>query len=962
MEQVDKETLHRLETELVAIIEEEAEERIILFLKDLSVSERRALTPKAKNLYKYYSEMVAFSDKHWGARWTFAQKHILERVGYVLFTYREFNQATWGIYSCLVEEIGDWYIPTWLSECINRQTEEKELHINGLTYQMLMSWIAKGWMNREPEPHLIAQLLAQSITVAEVFEEHDVTLEEHIWHLFSYECGQNRPDSKKSYLNFTHFAEQGKLDRMRVMKEALEATNRNFNKNLCGWFAGLFDTFIPTEKELLDLQPELLSVLNCPQSRPVNVALGALKKLVLHVDFRMDDFLAQTPILFASEVKSIHRTTLAILTLLAKKNVAHRDAICCCATPALMSRDESTQNEVVKLVTGYGDITSLTLREALALYEEMMLTATRKELATYLPASKGSSSSSVSAFPNALPPVLCDENRIPEISSADDFLFLANQALHCNEIYHFDLLINELLRWDAQLTGAHITQLMPAFQRAYKMIAEFQSSSDLAEMLALLLIEYGLLLEKHFPDQAEPLRKLRAKYIAADNEKGRKGWGYRNLEEFTLKKKTKLGNHSSMYESYRAHKTLACQVLEQLESRRTLPLLSTPTHTPAWIAPSALIRRLQKQAEAGVEPNEMDMQIALSRVVLQASPDDLKRVEEDLTGEYRALLLFLLGAEDAVPQPPFTHPSWWMTAGLIKSSETAYPEFADFAYNKGQRSFLTGNFAWKSYLIPYSYTEYNGKVVSGNHYRLELQIPEGKNVVIKNRGEYNMKIQYRSFSDSPLLVETFQQLKSDWETLVHSLARLIGLSPNLPEPILSWVIHHYMHYSGPSEVRETTAVRVTMEAFYQLHHPWQETSYLFAAGCMLWHDKPTRAYAGEIWVERVSCGLIDNERMGRVLSRLLSGEWAPMKRFTDLAMAQMFNISPRHNLELERLLASLIAGLPENPVRDLKKLLEIYSEVLALNESKITNKYLLDILNSWITIPGLKKVLRTILD
>lgn len=959
MEQVDKETLQRLEVELVAMIEKEKKERIIPFLKGLSVSEKRALVPKVKKLYKYYSEIIALKKNSWGMRWTPEQGYILVRAGYVLFTYQELNQVTWSINSDLVEAICDWYIPSWLSECINRQVEGRGLRINGLNYQMLMAWIAKGWMNREPEPHLIAQLLAQSITVAEVFEEHDVTLREHVWHLFRYDCAQNWQDSKKSYFNFTCFIGQGKLDRMQVMKEALNATNRNFNKNLCGWFVGLFEALAPAEEELVVLQPELLSVLNCPQSRPVNVALSALKKLALHADFCVNDFLAQTPILFASEVKSVHQTTLAILLLLAKKNETHRDTICCCVAPALMSRDESTQSKVVKLIAGYGDTESSSLREALTMYEEAMLAATRKKLVTYLSGSDASSSnvetsesfvssSKASCEMNLLPPlppVLCEENRIPEIFSGDDFLFLASQVLHCNKYYHFDLFINELLRWDAQLTGAYISQLMPVFQHAYKMVNELPNTGDLDTMLAVFLIEYGLLLEKRFPADAEPLRKLYAKYITADKE--RKGQAWR----------------SPLYENYQAHKTLLCYVLEQLERGVALPLLSTPTHIPAWIAPSMLIQRLQKYADVGIAPNDMDMQIALSRVVLQASPDDLKIVEDGLQGEYRALLLFFLGAGDVAPQSPFTHPSWWMTAGFIKSSETTYPEFTNFAYNKGHRNFLTGSFVWKNYLIPYSYTEYSsGKVITGNHSMLELEIPQGKNVKVENTSGYFMHLHYKYLSANPLLIETFWQLKSGWETRNLSLSRLIWLSPNLPEPILSWVILHCMSSPRISEVTEVTAIGTMMEEFYHLHHPWQEMSYLFATGCLLVHDKSTRAYAAELWVERVSYSLIDNERMGRILGRLLGGMWAPMKWFNDLIMSKLLNISTLHNRELECLLTALIAGLPENPVRDLKKLLEIYSEVLALNGSTVTDKCLLGTLNGWMFSPGLKKVLKTILN
>ena len=43
---------------------------------------------------------------------------------------------------------------------------------------------------------------------------------------------------------------------------------------------------------------------------------------------------------------------------------------CCAATQGLMSRDESTQNKIVKLIQTFGETESPTLKEALSAYAE----------------------------------------------------------------------------------------------------------------------------------------------------------------------------------------------------------------------------------------------------------------------------------------------------------------------------------------------------------------------------------------------------------------------------------------------------------------------------------------------------------------------------------------------------------------------------------------------------------------
>lgn len=85
-----------------------------------------------------------------------------------------------------------------------------------------------------------------------------------------------------------------------------------------------------------------------------------------------------------------------------------------------------------------------------------------------------------------------------------------------------------------------------------------------------------------------------------------------------------------------------------------------------------------------------------------------------------------------------------------------------------------------------------------------------------------------------------------------------------------------------------------------------------------------------------------------------------MKRLTDLIQQQMINISPLHNRELEELLTSLIAQLPEKPVKELKKLLEIYAELLSVNESKVDDEHVLKLLDTWKQTASLKRVVASI--
>lgn len=53
----------------------------------------------------------------------------------------------------------------------------------------------------------------------------------------------------------------------------------------------------------------------------------------------------------------------------------------------------------------------------------------------------------------------------------------------------------------------------------------------------------------------------------------------------------------------------------------------------------------------------------------------------------------------------------------------------------------------------------------------------------------------------------------------------------------------------------------------------------------------------------------------------------------------------------------MLAELPEKPIKDLKKLLEIYAEILSINNSKAEDERVLRLLDVWKGVANLKKQL-----
>ncbi len=94
--------------------------------------------------------------------------------------------------------------------------------------------------------------------------------------------------------------------------------------------------------------------------------------------------------------------------------------------------------------------------------------------------------------------------------------------------------------------------------------------------------------------------------------------------------------------------------------------------------------------------------------------------------------------------------------------------------------------------------------------------------------------------------------------------------------------------------------------------------------------------------------LIDNVALGRVLGKIQALEWAPAQRVSGLVVEMLINRSSFHNKELSVLFVSFLSCLPENPVKDLKRLLEVFAELQTVNNwPKVTYAPLLCLLETW---------------
>lgn len=532
-------------------------------------------------------------------------------------------------------------------------------------------------------------------------------------------------------------------------------------------------------------------------------------------------------------------------------------------------------------------------------------------------------------------PLIREEMRIPDIAGMDDLISLMERSVNNEESFHLDLLLASLARMHTSVKLADAVRMAPAFERAclfMKGHAEgTEAAGDLDIFVAAFLIEYAQLLLPEFTGHDQGLNDLLVHIL----------FKHEGLKD----KKVQVASRD-----YKSYWELVKLALKKIKEKDTLPLLSTPTHRPAWIDPAVLVSRIEKYQKHNRKPEHMDFQIAVSRVALDRADEAIPLIKEKLTGEYRELLLFLF-TPGALPKKPFTFQSVWMTAGLVKSPDTVYEEFADFPYSAVNRAYLTGNITCDVFVFEKPFGKFDRI--------LQLIPPASRNVAIQKRfGGYALYMTYRSPSRIPLLVETFWNMS----LRERDLKRLMLLTPNAPQVLLAVLIRDRFRDAYWNDMELSRLNMAALETLSDLDYRWGEMSKTYLALCLLSIDKTVRSYAAELWAGLVKKGKMDSVAVGRVLGEVETFEWSPVQRFVSLVTDEMMNISPLHNKELERMFVSFLTHLPKNPVKDLKRLLEAFVELLAVNQSRVRDKSLLSLLKKWRKNMKLTEIVEKCLD
>ncbi|HEY1163614.1 MAG TPA: DUF6493 family protein [Chitinophaga sp.] len=975
-----------LQEQFDRILQKELTDELLPFLKALDKPTKKELLPHIRQQAKDYLEFREVEVKK-GLR-SFVQKvsakqrKMLEVIVFVCCDRADQQRLFFAGHLLEREQLDrilDWYCPDWFDAYVNNFAT---ITFTSLNYDWMISLQERGFL--VPSPELIVRLIPRMIYENQPGTEywkfdpqrllkHDITLKEHIWYIFQFESNIAGSDMwLKAYAPektgwkevLIQFANEGKIDRKRMVKEALLASNRNFDKFLSGWFASLFSEMNPEAEEVLELQAELRMLLHSPHGKPLSTALQCFKKLSGEEGFDRAAFLEHTPLLFSSTTKSVITATLSILEKVARQYKEHRNDICIAACQVFMQNNDDLQSRAARLVQKYGDPAAESLRDTLAQYQETMMVGARnilQDLAVPIAETQAAPSLVQHTPARAL---LDEQSVIAPVSNFDELLFLASQVFDNNEPYHTDQLLAALVVLQHEIRSANIRKLEPAFQRAYGLMSVgVTGAGELNALLAIFLIDFGMQLVRKYPEEAAGLRALNEKYVKLDEEnRTNHRLRIRSIDQWIKGYKKDIFGWYLRFLQF---------VLNKITTGDTLPLLSTPTHAPAWISPFVLTDRLYEYQRSNKIPDELDMQIAISRIALEQTDAALTYAAEKLKDEYLRLMQFLLEPA-AAPQGPFDHPSWWMIAAVTKTPKQVNKAFAVFPYLHISPSYLNGQCSWSivvEHLSRKVYDYKQRKYIQEPYTEKTLRLIPDKSVKESSPLTYAQSFFSSLFSfrkgksqpgAAPLIYEQLTVGDRYHAAASSDIRFLMLFTPNNPEPILMRLARRFLRYSTFAEEGGKNAVTHALQVLHELPGAWGDMGHLFIAACMVSSDKTVSAFSAEIWIRRVQYGAIQSRLIGERIGRLQYIAFVPLKRFNDLVMSHLFRLSDLHNAELEKLLLALLACLPDEPVKHLKKLLEIFTEVLSMNRSTVQDPQVIKLLKTWSASTGLNKITKSL--
>lgn len=639
----------------------------------------------------------------------------------------------------------------------------------------------------------------------------------------------------------TQLYAENRLDRQ-LLAGLLTSLTLPFKKGRIDWHIRLIKMFAPSEQECLNSQGLLLAALHAGNNTVVNFAIQMLAKISDNSQFEHANFMQALPAISGRErCDAAILTALKIAEALAEHFAEYRPALADNVSGALIQGNEKIQRCAARLMLKY--------RSA-------------AEVSVLVEPWRAGLKSSVAALLQSEAPVQV-EAEIPELEytavevphSWDALLFHCGKMLAGQDVLDIELFYAGVIAQQNDIPADFQKQMQPHYKKLINRYLPSSLLNSLRDFLHQWLIG------------------------ETESEQGENEIGFPHLQ------------HQNQL------------VLGRLRDGCTLPLLATPTHTPFYVSPQALVERLLAHEQRAYPVDIDDLIVACNRLLPGNIAPKIKQQALLLRGDYAPAIHFLLGAsDDIVPQNDELLPLWAQIT-RTRDANGIFPQFD---------SVMREQASWPTVREPF-YSRYRVRVDKGESwtwYRLELAQRLDDSYQQNSPQRYPARYYY---------------LSQDCESISSVADACYGLSliPHYPDVFLQCCVPDT---ASGNEVAEIENCLYPLKYLLENQLPVHHGGWVYIAVCLLFEKKTSRSLAAEYIQLAARKGFLNSAYLSDCLAYLLMHKFAPVNRFIEFL--DNYRSDP-DVLVLQRLiLAACIDNSEVNPRPiNFKKLQAYYDEL-----------------------------------
>ena len=952
------------------IIRHQSAKELVPFLLGLPKTDTVSVRQKVKSLKRELEVFKEHAPNSWYSLITHEQRFMLVLAGLKTYSRKEglgpnfliWNYALEAPYASLFWAVLDDARPDWLEDMMVQQAASKAIgtpdylmiremeqrqlirHQDALfaaSASELLSTLGNQLSKHSPVPTNAAEVIAERLRGDELFMTRDLPL------VFDFDTAM---DSNQAFVQLRMPADRGKwtwqtwdkayprqviswldalvrlvesgaLSRAEVLNRSLLALRRDFRRPLLAWFKNLYLTLKPSVAERLKQQADLIELLAHPQAQVVNFTLDQLKSLWTEVGFDPASLWVYADSLMSrQDLKTSIRTLLSGFEKLLKRDPTFAPDIAQLSANALANGDAAVQEKAAKVLVsilqatkgGISETEAAAVLEVAEQYADLLAPSARILLDPWLAETDSLALGSTDEINGYEPkestvPELSAATAIPSVQDWHELLFLTGQVVRHEDPAILERWVDGLLRLQAAYPANYAEQLQPYLVHMLPFLkgkTEAQAEAIIAKhsegghfgLVQALLLSWA----QGFRTARVPLVNLKDSYYVADPLVKVEQLRFAALEE-------------------------------NLTHRTGLPLLSTPTHLPFWVAPSALVGRLLDYEANNVVPNAADVAIALGRTAFvhpieaQAARERLPQLQHE---GLRQLLDWFLDSMDR--SMPINEEKKSLVRQLTERLGKLLPSTAIVPAS------VTEALPWL-WAVATRTKHPNGTfeqlgTLTGSDYPGVVQ-PWKPEWVFDVKDHNPTKLVFPSIytskvPPSPLLLYSqyvrFSGMNHANVALSIDYPFVASLIPNNPAP-LHWHVLRTAGWADKLESTERDVIRQALRAMMEAGPVFEESTTRVLA-CGLTHSVPEcRALALEVLLSAIQNQQVLPDALGAILGQLLAVEFVPVQRLVD-NLVQARAINAVTDDALRQVLGALVLELPNKPPRNTRKLLEAYAD------------------------------------